>query len=108
MSNLLRGDLGISYQHPSTRMTGIIAVALPVPAWIGIAALAVSLLLGTSAGVLRAVTGKRYVKELIYGGSMLAAGIPGFAAAVLLLLVFSVKLKWLPASGLMTPAHYIL
>ncbi len=108
MSNLLRGDLGISYQDPSTRVTDIIARAWPVTASIGIAALAVSLLLGTIAGVVRAATGKRYVKELISGGSMLAAGIPGFAAAILLLLVFSVKLKWLPASGLMTPAHYIL
>ena len=39
---------------------------------------------------------------------MLAAGIPSFAAAILLLLVFSVKLKWLPASGLLSPVHYIL
>ena len=39
---------------------------------------------------------------------MLAAGIPNFAVAILLLLVFSVKLGWFPAAGLLTPAHYVL
>ena len=79
-----------------------------VTASIGITALAVSVLLGTGLGILRAVTKRRFVRELISAGGMLAAGIPGFAAAILLLLVFSVKLKWLPASGLLSPAHYIL
>ena len=32
----------------------------------------------------------------------------GGLAAVLLMLLFSVKLKWLPASGLLSPAHYVL
>ena len=39
---------------------------------------------------------------------MILAGIPGFAAAILLLLIFSVQLKWFPASGLLSPAHYVL
>ena len=39
---------------------------------------------------------------------MIFAGIPNFAAAILLLLVFSVKLGWFPSAGLLTPAHYVL
>lgn len=108
IGNVLRGDLGVSYQDPATRVTEIIARAWPVTASIGITALAVSVLLGTGLGILRAVTKRRFVRELISAGGMLAAGIPGFAAAILLLLVFSVKLKWLPASGFLSPAHYIL
>mgnify|MGYP002247171258 CR=1 FL=1 len=45
-------------------------------------------------------TEKRAVKKVIGSLGMLAAGIPGFAAAILLLMVFSVKLKWFPSSGL--------
>lgn len=108
MGDLLRGDFGISYQDPSVRVTEIIARAWPVTASVGVTALAVSVLFGTTAGIVRAVSKKRWIRELISGGSMLLAGIPGFAAAILLLLVFSVRLKWLPAAGLMTPAHYIL
>lgn len=108
MGNVIRGDLGISYQDPATRVTDIIARAWPVTASIGITALFVSGLLGTGLGILKAVSKKRCVKEIISGGAMLAAGIPSFAAAILLLMLFSVKLKWLPASGLLSPVHYIL
>lgn len=108
MGGLLHGDLGISYEDPSTRVTEIIARAWPITASIGITALAVSVILGTSLGILMAFTKHRSVRRVISAGGMLAAGIPSFAAAILLLLVFSVKLKWLPASGLLSPLHYVL
>lgn len=108
LGGLLRGDLGISYQDPATAVTDVIARTWPITASVGITALIVSLVAGTVLGVLRAVSEKRIVREVISGATMLAAGIPGFAAAILLLLVFSVKLKWLPASGLLSPVHYIL
>lgn len=105
---VLHGDLGISYQDPAVRVTEIIARAWPVTASVGAAALIVSLILGTGLGILSAVSGRRSVKQVISAGGMIAAGIPGFAAAILLMLVFSVKLKLLPASGLLSPVHYIL
>ena len=108
LGNVVQGDLGISYQDPATQVSDIIARAWPVTASIGITALAVSVLLGTGLGILRAVSKRRWLREVISAGGMLAAGIPSFAAAILLLLVFSVKLKWLPASGLLSPVHYIL
>ena len=108
MGGLLHGDLGISYEDPSTRVTEIIARAWPITASIGITALVVSVILGTGLGILRSVSKRRWIRELISAGGMLAAGIPSFAAAILLLLVFSVKLKLLPASGLLSPVHYIL
>lgn len=108
IGGVLHGDLGISYQDPAVRVTEVIARAWPVTASVGAAALIVSLILGTGLGILSAVSGRRSVKQVISAGGMIAAGIPGFAAAVLLMLVFSVKLKLLPASGLLSPVHYIL
>lgn len=108
MENVLHGDLGISYEDPATKVTDIIARAWPVTASVGLTALLVSVLLGTVLGIIKAVSGNRYVREILSALSMLAAGIPSFAAAILLLLLFSVKLKWLPASGLQTSVHYIL
>ena len=101
LGNVVRGDLGISYQDPATQVSDIIARAWPITASIGITALVVSVILGTGLGILRSVSKRRWIREVISGGGMLAAGIPSFAAAILLLLVFSVKLKWLPASGLL-------
>lgn len=108
IGGVLHGDLGISYQDPAVRVTEVIAQAWPVTASVGAAALLVSLILGTGLGILSAVSGRRSVKQVISAGGMIAAGIPGFAAAILLMLVFSVKLKLLPASGLLSPVHYIL
>lgn len=108
IGGVLHGDLGISYQDPAVRVTEVIARAWPVTASVGVAALIVSLILGTGLGILSAVSGRRSVKQAISAGGMIAAGIPGFAAAILLMLVFSVKLKLLPASGLLSPVHYIL
>ena len=84
MGNLLKGDLGISYQDPGTSVEEIIG------------------------RVFYAASEKRAVKKVIGSLGMLAAGIPGFAAAILLLMVFSVKLKWFPSSGLFSFSHYIL
>ena len=102
IGGVLHGDLGISYQDPAVRVTEVIARAWPVTASVGAAALIVSLILGTGLGILSAVSGRRSVKQVISAGGMIAAGIPGFAAAILLMLVFSVKLKLLPASGLLS------
>ena len=108
MSGLLRGDLGISYQDPGTAVTEIIARAWPLTASLGIVSLAVSILTGTGLGILRTLSRKKAVGYVISGAGMAAAGIPGFAAAILLMLVFSVQLKWFPASGLYTLSSYVL
>ena len=108
MGNLLRGDLGISYQEPGVRVTQIIGRAWPITLSVSIPALILAVVGGTLLGVWGAMTKRQAVKTAIRAAGMLVAGIPSFAAAVILLLVFSVRLRVLPASGLLTPAHYVL
>lgn len=108
MGNLVHGDLGVSYQEPDTTVAEIIGRTWPVTVSLGLAALLAAVVLGTGLGILRAVSKSRIVREGILAGGMLAAGIPNFAVAILLLLVFSVKLGWFPVAGLLTPAHYVL
>lgn len=108
IGGVLRGDLGISYQDPAVSVAEIIVRAWPITASLGFTALIVSMLLGTGLGILSAASERQGVKNVISAGGMIAAGIPGFAAAILLLLIFSVRLKLLPASGLLSPVHYIL
>lgn len=108
MENLIHGDLGVSYQEPDTTVAEIIGRTWPVTLSLGLAALLAAVVLGTGLGILRAVSKSRIVRDGILAGGMLAAGIPNFAVAILLLLVFSVKLRWFPSAGLLTPAHYVL
>lgn len=108
MSGLLHGDLGISYQDPSKKVTDIIGDAWPVTVSVGVPALILAVFAGTGLGIWKGLTSSRAVQNTVSAVGMVAAGIPNFAVAVLLLLVFSVKLKWFPASGILTPAHYVL
>lgn len=108
MGNLLKGDLGISYQDPGTSVKEIIGRAAPLTVSIGFPALIVSVIVGTGCGIIYAASEKKAVRRMIGSVGMIIAGIPSFAAAILLLIVFSVKLKWLPSSGLLSFSHYIL
>lgn len=108
MGNLLKGDLGISYQDPGTSVKEIIGRAAPLTVSIGFPALIVSVIVGTGGGIIYAASEKKAVRRMIGSVGMIIAGIPSFAAAILLLIVFSVKLKWLPSSGLLSFSHYIL
>lgn len=108
MGNLLKGDLGISYQDPGyiggrDYRTG--SSAYGVARTFGIDR--ISDRRYGMRGVLCRV-GKKGSEKGNRIIRMLAAGIPGFAAAILLLMVFSVKLKWFPSSGLFSFSHYIL
>lgn len=108
MRNLLRGDLGISYENPSVTVTEIIGRTWGITVSLGMPALVIAILAGTVFGIVQAVSKNRGVREIISAAGMILAGIPGFVAAILLLLIFSVELKWFPASGLLSPAHYVL
>ena len=108
LGNLLRGDLGISYEDPGTKVTEIIGRTWGITASLGVPALIAAILAGTAFGIVRAVSKNRGIGEIISAAGMIFAGMTGFAAAILLLLIFSVQLKWFPASGLLSPAHYVL
>ena len=53
MGNLLKGDLGISYQDPGTSVEEIIGRAAPLTVSLGLSALIVSVIVGTGCGVVK-------------------------------------------------------
>ena len=65
MGNLLKGDLGISYQDPGTSVEEIIGRAAPLTVSLGLSALIVSVIVGTGCGVFYAASEKRAVKKVI-------------------------------------------
>lgn len=102
LSGALHGDLGVSllYRQPvlvviGERLAGSVLVLLS--AWIISGVL--GLILGVTAGALRG----GWLDRLIRGYCLLISGTPAFWLAILLLLIFSVELGWLPV-GLAVPA----
>lgn len=99
LSNLLRGDLGMSYKKPGVLVSDVISRAFPVTCKMGGLAVLVSLALGTICGIWQAVTKRKTVRNGIFLATILGSGIPNFVWAPLLLLVFGLKLKLLPVAG---------
>lgn len=102
LSGALHGDFGVSllYRQPvldviGERLAGSVLVLLA--AWIISGVL--GMILGVTAGALRG----EWPDRLIRGYCLLISGTPAFWLAILLLLIFSVELGWLPV-GLAVPA----
>ncbi|MEJ8735017.1 ABC transporter permease [Mediterraneibacter sp. ICN-202921] len=108
MSNLLKGDWGISYKQQGVTVSSIIERAAPVTASLGLAAVLAAAVVGTLAGIWGALSKNKIARFFFSGGTLLGVGSPNFAVALLLLLIFGVTLKWFPVTGLISPVHYVL
>jgi peptide/nickel transport system permease protein len=97
LERLARGDLGESYRLriPVSHAIGQqLGATLELAFWAASFALPVSILLATfTAGR------KRWLRGLSSGFELVGSSVPGFVIGIVLLLVFSFRLHWLPASG---------
>ncbi|WP_312836938.1 ABC transporter permease [Pantoea sp.] len=98
IGNALQGDLGISLRTKEP-VTTLIASKLPVTLELSLLAMVIALAIGISMGILAAVRKGSWVD---HGSNFIALSgisVPHFWLGILLILLFSVHLQWLPASG---------
>lgn len=108
LGDVVRGDLGPSFQYPDYRVTQLIANALPVSMLNGGLALLLALALGIPLGVWAALRAGRWTDRVLMFAAGLGLAIPKFVAAPLLVLLFAVSLHWLPAGGWGGWSHVVL
>ncbi|MFI4913649.1 MAG: oligopeptide ABC transporter permease OppB [Steroidobacterales bacterium] len=96
LAQLAHGDLGPSYQYRGTSVNELIAAGFPVDAAIGGAAIALALLVGGTLGIAAAVQRNSRWDFLLMGFAMAGISIPVFVIAPILILVFAIRLQWLP------------
>jgi oligopeptide transport system permease protein len=97
---LLHFDFGPSFQYRDYTVTELIAQGFPVSLTLGSIAIVVALLVGVTAGSIAALRQNSRVDHAVMAVSMTGISIPNFVMAPLLVLVFAVHLRWLPAGGL--------
>jgi len=98
----------VSYKYRSHHVSDIIAQGLPVSMTLGALAFAFAMGVGLPLGFFTAARRGRWPD---YAGSflaMLAVCVPGFVVGPLLILIFAIKLPWLPVGLWETPWHMIL
>lgn len=97
-------DLGKSVQHRE-RVTRYLAQPLVNTLLLAGAALFIDFLIGILVGVVSAIRPHSKLDHALTLGSLFVYSMPGFWLALMLVLLFSVKLQWLPAEGMHDPGQ---
>lgn len=95
MKGLLKGDLGVSLKN-GRDIVDILSESFPISCRLGLMAITVALICGTVLGSFAALMRNRLPDRIIIFFSTLFTAVPSFVLATLLLLVFSIRLGWVP------------
>jgi peptide/nickel transport system permease protein len=98
MIHLLRGDFGQSFYY-QTPVLDLYLDRLPNSLLLALVAMAFSLLVGIPSGILAAVRVGRFWDSAGKLFALLGLSLPSFFVGLVLILLFSVYLGWLPSSG---------
>ena len=108
LRNMAVGDFGVSTRYNNQPALPIVLERLPATALLGGAALLVALAISIPAGVLAATYHSRWQDYSTTTMAILGQAMPNFWLGLMLILLFSVHLQWLPVSGRGTWAHLVL
>ena len=104
---VLHGDLGTSFRYNQS-VTRLLLQRYPYTLQLTIAALVVAILLSIPAGVHSARTRNAFDDRAISVVSLFGLSFPNFALGPILILLFSIKMGWLPVSGAGSFANLVL
>jgi oligopeptide transport system permease protein len=99
LQSLLQGDLGASFRYADWSVNDLVASALPVSAAIGGGSLILSLIIGVSLGIVAALRQNSVADHLVMLIGNVGSAVPSFVLGPVLIIVFAIVLKWLPAGG---------
>ncbi|MCF7668726.1 MAG: ABC transporter permease [Verrucomicrobia bacterium] len=108
LGGLVQGDFGPSLKYRSHSVTDIIAQGLPVTLTLGGFAFVLALGLGVPLGFWAAVRDGARDSRMAEFLALLAVCVPNFVVGPILVMIFSIKLQWLPVALWESPMHMIL
>ncbi len=99
LKQLLHGDFGPSFKYKDHTINELLAQNLPISVELGLYAFVVALVIGVICGVVAALKQNSVIDYTVMTLAMVGVAVPNFVKAPLLILLFAVTLKWLPAGG---------
>jgi peptide/nickel transport system permease protein len=98
LAGVVRGDLGNSYVKHAP-VSELIAERLPATIELALGALLFGLVVAVPIGIISAVRQYSAVDRVSMAGAFLGISMPAFWLGIILMLIFSVRLRWLPVAG---------
>ena len=99
MKNLLRGDMGTSYKNNIPVWNQVID-RLPNTAILAVAGIFIALLFGIPIGILSAKKQYSLLDNISMVAALIGVSMPNFWSGLLLVMLFSLTLGWLPSQGM--------
>ena len=102
---VLRGDLGTSF-YQRRPVTDLFWSRFPPTLWLALSAQLLALIIAVPTGIVSAIRPNSLWDRSMTVFTLLGVSIPGFWLALLLVLAFSVNLRWLPVQGYVDPLQH--
>ncbi len=107
LGGIVQGDLGDSYRQRRPVST-VVAERLPVTLTLGFLAFGLALATAIPLGIIAGLRPNSWIDRLALLFALVGQAMPTFWFALLGIVVFSVMLGWLPASGSSSMLHFVL
>ncbi|MCI1209788.1 MAG: oligopeptide ABC transporter permease OppB [Treponema sp.] len=102
LGDMLHGDLGPSFKNKDYTVNQLIAGSMPNSMILGLSSLVIAVVLGIAAGLIAALKKNSWADYTAMSLASIGLSIPLFVVGPLAVLIFAMKLKWLPTSGWIT------
>lgn len=103
----LSGDFGTSIYF-KTSVASLVFDKMPVTLILGLSSLGFALAISIPLGVLAAIYSNTWIDRAALAIAVFGQAMPNFFFALILVMLFSITLRWLPVSGSQTWAHYVM
>jgi peptide/nickel transport system permease protein len=107
LARIARGDFGTSLYF-KTDVLALIWGKLPTTLLLGVLALSFALAMSIPLGVFAAVFRNSWIDRFALTLAVVGQALPNFFFALLLIMLFSIELRWLPVSGSGSWAHFVM
>ncbi|MEE1000169.1 MAG: ABC transporter permease subunit, partial [Treponemataceae bacterium] len=102
LGDICRGDLGPSFKNKDFTVNELIFQSLPNSITLGCIALASALILGVLVGTVSALKQNSWIDYASMSVATVGISVPTFVVGPVIMLLFAMKLGWLPTSGWIT------